>query len=321
MKNVGSELVLAGDIGGTKADLALFSVHGEKLLIESQRVFPSKKYSGLVPVLEEFLGGKRPPVDAACFGIAGAVVDGKVTTPNLPWMIDIEDVRRLLKLDAVTLLNDLEAAAYGIFTLENDEFYTLNEGAMRHAGNKALIAAGTGLGQAILFDDGRRFRPLASEAGHADFAPRSELEIELLRHLMGRFGHVSYERVVSGPGLLNIYRFLRDVRGVEEPPWLSERLAAADDPSAEISKAALKGEAEIAGAALTLFVSAYGPWRLCRRRHRAEDPRQAQGRDLLARLRRQGPLYRSFESDARARGTERTGSAARRRPLRRLPFR
>ena len=254
----GKNLILAGDIGGTKTHLALFSVRGEKLVLEIEQLFSSKQYSGLVPVLQDFLAGKQPPIDAACFGIAGAVVDGKVTTPNLPWMVDIENVRRLLEIDAVALLNDLEAAAYGIFTLENDEFFTLNEGAMRHAGNKALIAAGTGLGQAILFDDGRRFRPLATEAGHADFAPRSELEIELLRHLMGRFGHVSYERVVSGPGLLNIYRFLRDVRGLDEPPWLSQRLAAADDPSAEISKAALKGEAEIAGEALTLFVSVYG---------------------------------------------------------------
>jgi glucokinase len=251
-------LILAGDIGGTKTDLALFSVRGEKLLIEFQQVFPSKRYSGLVPVLQDFLSGKHAPIDAASFGIAGAVVDGKVTTPNLPWMVDIEDLRRVLKIDAVTVLNDLEAAAYGILTLADDEFFTLNEGTMRHAGNKAMIAAGTGLGQAILYDDGRRFRPLASEAGHADFAPRNELEIELLRHLMGRFGHVSYERVVSGPGLLNIYRFLRDIRGLEEPKWLSERLATADDVSAEISKAALKGEAEIAGQALDVFVSVYG---------------------------------------------------------------
>lgn len=252
------KLILAGDIGGTKTHLALFAARGEKLFVESQRVFPSKRYSGLAPVVEEFLAGGRCAAVAACFGIAGAVVDGKVTTPNLPWMVDIEDLRRLLKIEAITLLNDLEAAAYGIFTLESDEFCVLNEGKMRHAGNKALIAAGTGLGQAILHDDGRRFRPSASEGGHGDFAPRNELEIELLRHLMSRFGHVSYERVVSGPGLMNIYRFLRDVRGLEEPGWLSERIAAADDPSAEISKAALKGEAPICSEALAIFVSVYG---------------------------------------------------------------
>jgi glucokinase len=252
------ELVLAGDIGGTKTNLALFSVSGEKLHAESLRTFPSKRYSGLIPVLKEFLDGTNRAVEAASFGIAGAVVDGKVKTPNLPWMIDTADVRRVLKLDAVTLLNDLEAAAFGIFTLENDEFQTLNEGSMRQSGNKALIAAGTGLGQAILYDDGHHFRPLASEGGHGDFAPRNELEIELLRYLMGRFGHVSYERVVSGPGLFNIYRFLKEARGLEEPKWLTDRLAAADDASAEISKAGLAGEAEICVKTLDMFVAVYG---------------------------------------------------------------
>jgi glucokinase len=252
------DLVLAGDIGGTKTNLAVFSVHGEKLHAESLRSFPSKRFSGLIPLLKEFLSGRSDALDAACFGIAGPVVDGKVKTPNLPWIIDTVDLRRALKVEAVTLLNDLEAAAYGVFTLENDDFYTLNEGTMRHAGNKALIAAGTGLGQAILYDDGRRFRPLASEGGHADFAPRNETEIELLRYLTGRFGHVSYERVLSGPGLFNIYKFLKEVRRLEEPTWLAERLAATDDPSAVVSKAALAVEAEICVATLELFVSIYG---------------------------------------------------------------
>jgi len=251
-------LVLAGDIGGTKTNLALFSVSGEKLHVESLRTFPSKRYSGLIPVIEEFLAGNSRAVEAASFGIAGAVVDGKVKTPNLPWMIDTAEVRRALKLQAVSLLNDLEAAAYGIFTLRNDEFYTLNEGTQRHSGNKALIAAGTGLGQAILYDDGRHFQPLASEAGHADFAPRNELEIELLKYLIGRFGHVSYERVVSGPGIFNIYRFLKEVRHMKEPKSLTDRLAAADDASAEISKAGLAGEAEICVKTLDMFVSVYG---------------------------------------------------------------
>lgn len=251
-------IVLAGDIGGTKTNLALFSVHGEKLRSESQEKYSSKQYSGLIPVLQEFLANPHPAVDAACFGIAGAVVDGKVQTPNLPWMIDIEELRRALKLENITLLNDLEATAYGLFTLEDDELFTLNEGVIRQGGNKALIAAGTGLGQAILFDDGRRFHPAASEGGHGDFAPRNEIEIELLRHLIGRFGHVSYERVVSGPGLLNIYQFLKKVRHFEEPEWLNTRLAGADDQSVEISGAALAGEAAICVEALNLFVSVYG---------------------------------------------------------------
>jgi glucokinase len=252
------DLVLAGDIGGTKTHLALFSVHGDKLHAESLRTFPSKRYSGLVPVLQEFLAGDPRRADGACFGIAGPVVDGKVKTPNLPWMVDTAELRRALKLDSVTLLNDLEAGAYGIFTLDNDEFCSLNEGTMRQSGNKALIAAGTGLGQAILHDDGRHFHPLASEGGHADFAPRNDLEIDLLRYLIGRFSHVSYERVLSGPGLFNIYRFFKESRGLEEPSWLTERFAGADDPSAVVSKAALAGEAEICVKTLALFVSIYG---------------------------------------------------------------
>jgi glucokinase len=255
---VARNLVLAGDIGGTKTNLALYSVHGDKLRAESTQTFPSKSYSGLVPVLQEFLASTHHAIDAACFGIAGPVVDGKVKTPNLPWVVDTGESRQALKLDSVTLLNDLEAGAYGILTLENDEFDTLNEGTVRQSGNKALIAAGTGLGQAILYDDGRHFHPLASEGGHGDFAPRNELEIELLRHLIGRFGHVSYERVVSGPGLFNIYRFLKEVRGLEEPSWLTEQLSAADDPNVVISKAALANEAEICVEALDLFVSVYG---------------------------------------------------------------
>ena len=192
-------------------------------------IFPSKQYSGLTPILKSSRDSQLT-IEAACFGIAGPVVDGRVKTTNLPWIIDTEELRRTLKLDAVHLLNDLEAGAYGLFTLEEDEYFTLNEGKMRQAGNKALIAAGTGLGQAILFDDGHHFRPLASEGGHADFAPRDELEIELLRYLIGRFGHVSYERVLSGPGLFNIYRFLKESRGMEEPASLTEQFAAAADP-------------------------------------------------------------------------------------------
>jgi len=252
------DLVLAGDIGGTKTNLALFSIDGEKLRAEQFQSFPSKRYAGLVPVLLEFLAGSAHSIDAACFGIAGPVVDGKVKTPNLPWMIDSGELRHALKLDSLALLNDLEAAAYGIFTLEDDEFCLLNQGEMRHSGNKALIAAGTGLGEAILHDDGRLFHPLASEGGHADFAPRDEFEIELLRYLISRFGHVSYERVLSGPGLFNIYRFLKESSGFAEPPWLADRLAAENDPSAVVSKAALANEAEICVKALDLFVSIYG---------------------------------------------------------------
>jgi glucokinase len=251
-------LVLAGDIGGTKTSLALFSINGDKLRIEAEQNFLSKKYSGLSPILDEFRVRNNESIDAACFGVAGPVVDGHVKTTNLPWIIDSQALRAALKTETVYLLNDLEATAYGVFTLENEEFHALNEGTMHYTGNKALIAAGTGLGQAILYDNGRHFHALPSEGGHADFAPRNELEIELLRHLLKRFTHVSYERVLSGPGLVNIYRFLKEGRGMAEPPLLAERFAAGDDPAAVIATAALAKEAEICCAALDLFVSIYG---------------------------------------------------------------
>ena len=191
--------VLAGDIGGTKTQLALFAVEGQRLRLDAPQRFLSKQYSGLVPLLHDYLTGARPPLAAACFGIAGAVVDGKVTTPNLPWIVDAADVRRALQLEAVTLLNDLEAAAYGIFTLDDDEFALLNHGTMRHAGNKALIAAGTGLGQTMLYDDGHHFRPLASEGGHGDLLRAIE------DCLVQRFAH----REVS-MDVLNLHRGVID---------------------------------------------------------------------------------------------------------------
>jgi glucokinase len=254
----GNDLILAGDIGGTKTHLALFSYDNNNLKAEFQRTYPSQEYSGLEPVLHEFLATGKHWIGRASFGIAGPLVDGKVNPPNLRWVVDPVSVAKTLELPSVSLLNDLEAAAYGIFTLAPDEFLVLNEGVIRRPGNKVLIAAGTGLGETILFDDGKNYYPLASEGGHADFAARNELEIELLRYLIGRFGRVSYERVVSGPGLTNIYDFLKDKAGFAVPDPFAERIAAAEDPSPLISRAALGGEPEIAVQALNMFVSVYG---------------------------------------------------------------
>ncbi len=254
-----TKLILAGDIGGTKTNLALFSVQeGKKLHPEAKKSFPSKNYPGLEPVLEEFLRGFGGSIDRACFGVAGPVADGKVKTPNLPWMLDSTKLAASLKLPSVSIINDLEATAYGIFTLGREEFFDLNEGKPPRVGNRALIAAGTGLGQAIIYDDGEDFYPMASEGGHADFAPRNDLEIELLRYLIDIFGHVSYERVVSGPGLVNIYNFLKQSGRLSEPSWLTDQIASGHDAGAVISQAALAGEAEICVKALDLFASVYG---------------------------------------------------------------
>ena len=251
-------LILAGDIGGTKTHLALFSVGGEKLESQFKKIFSSKEYSGLEPVVEEFLADHRASVRRACFGIAGPVIDGRVKTPNLPWIVDAAKIARMFNLDSVDLLNDLEAAAYGVFTLEGDELLCLHPGAPRRPANRALIAAGTGLGEAIIYDDGRNYHPLASEGGHADFAPRDETEIDLLRYLIGRYGHVSYERLLSGPGLLNIYDFLKEHAGYDEPNWLKNKLSRVNDPSAVISQEGLAGKSEICVKALDMFVSIYG---------------------------------------------------------------
>ena len=252
------ELILAGDIGGTKTHLALYSHHNNNLKAELEKTFSSQEYSGLEPILQEFLASAKYPIGRASFGIAGPLVDGRVNPPNLDWIVDPLSLAQTLKLPSVSLLNDLEAAAYGVFTLAPEEFLVLNEGVSRRPGNKAVIAAGTGLGETILFDDGKNYYPLASEGGHADFAARNEMEIELLRYLIGRFGRVSYERVVSGPGLANIYDFLKEKADVPVPGPFAEKIAAAEDRSPLISRAALAGEPEIAVKALDVFVSSYG---------------------------------------------------------------
>jgi glucokinase len=254
----GNNLILAGDIGGTKTHLALFSLQGEKLQSELKKTFPSKQFPGLEPVVEEFLAGQQVSFSRACFGIAGPVLDGQVKTPNLPWVVNAAKIAQRFNLDSATLLNDLEAAAYGIFTLEPHELFTLNEGVNGRRGNKVLIAAGTGLGEATLYDDGRDHHPSASEGGHGDFAPKDETQIDLLRCLIKKFGHVSYERVVSGPGIANIYQFLRNGGRMEEPEWLKEKISATEDISAAISQEALAGSCAICVKTLDLFVSVYG---------------------------------------------------------------
>ncbi|HEU4340240.1 MAG TPA: glucokinase [Candidatus Binatia bacterium] len=251
--------ILAGDIGGTKTHLAIYTIRDGKLFAETKDIFPSRHYAGLEPVLEEFLTKRERKIDGACFGVAGPVVEGQVETPNLPWVLGAKRLAGVLNIPSVSLLNDLEAAAYGISTLEPQELVSLNEGAAAgRPANKALIAAGTGLGEALLYDDGRDYHPVASEGGHADFAPRNEIEIGLLRYLIDRFGHVSYERVVSGPGLLNIYSFLKDTGRYEEPPWLKEKIAAAEDPTVAITQTALSAQSGISVEALNIFVSVYG---------------------------------------------------------------
>ena len=251
-------MILAGDIGGTSTRIALAHVEGRTLSLDPVERYASREHPGLGEIVSDFLARHPAPVDRACFGIAGPVRSGRVETPNLPWIIEAAALSRVLRSAPVKLINDLEANAYGVFTLGPDDFEVLNAGDPAPDGNAAILSAGTGLGEAGYHGDGRELHPFASEGGHADFAARSDLEIELFRWLLPRFGgHVSYERVLSGPGLVNVYTFLRDTGRGEEPSKLSEEMRTGD-PAAAISTAALRATSPLAVAALDLFVSILG---------------------------------------------------------------
>ncbi len=250
-------MILAGDIGGTKTNLALFAPREEELQQVRQSSFRSRDFNTLEEIVQRFLGDSPQHVEAACFGIAGPVREGQVRATNLPWLVDAEQLSQTLGIGQVTLLNDLEATAHGIAVLNPQGYCELNPNAIETNGNAAVIAAGTGLGEAGMFWDGQRHRPFACEGGHADFAPRNEREMELLRFLQKEFTHVSYERVLSGPGLHSIYRFLRDTGAGTEPSGLAEQLNTADPP-AVISRFALEQKSELCVEAMDLFVSIYG---------------------------------------------------------------
>ncbi len=251
-------MILAGDIGGTHTRLAFLEGTPERLQPVQTEIFPSPQFSGLTELVRKFLEANPKPVDAACFGLPGAVVNGRVETTNLPWVVDSRKKAADLNMSSIILINDLFANAHGIPLLEESDFVVLNPGVANNTANRALISAGTGLGEAGLYADGKGgYHPFPSEGGHCDFAPRNDLEMDLLRYMLGRFEHVSYERVLSGPGLHNIYQFLRETGRGEEPAWLAEQIAQGD-PSAAISKSALEGTSAICVQALDVFVSVYG---------------------------------------------------------------
>ncbi|MFN2217122.1 MAG: glucokinase [Anaerolineae bacterium] len=255
-------MLLAGDIGGTKTVLAIYAPDGGPSP-EIQATFRSTDYPNLKAIVLDFLADEGISVDRAIFGVAGPVVEGEVHATNLPWVISEATLRQAMGLQEVTLLNDLEATAYGVPYLTTEDLYTLNE-ATPQDGATIVIAPGTGLGEAILFyqegrDGGRpAWRVIPSEGGHTDFAPTNLFEIRLLRYLMGKFGHVSYERVCSGSGIPNIYAYLRKNRFAPEKPEVAEALRKSADPTPIIVKAAMAGECELSIATLNAFVSILG---------------------------------------------------------------
>ncbi|MFL6235290.1 MAG: glucokinase [Thermoanaerobaculia bacterium] len=260
-------MILAGDVGGTKTNLGLFEREGHGLRLVRADKLHSPDFPGLPAAIHAFLsagpvgGATGGHIEAACFGIPGPVIDNRASTTNLPWVVDGAQIASDIQVRTVALINDLVATAEGIPLLGAHELAILQEGSPEPEGNRVLIAAGTGLGMSMLPRVGDRWVPVASEGGHADYPPRTEDEIDLLRYLRERFGRVSAERVVSGMGLFHIYNFLRDVRRMPETPGLREALARGEEPAKIIGEAALapgREGCELCSRALDLLVAAYG---------------------------------------------------------------
>lgn len=252
-------MILAGDVGGTKVHLALYGFEQGELTHVRDEKFPAQEYNGLDVVAKKFLAESgNPEVTAACFGVPGPVRHGRLKLTNLPWVLDCAELSQELGIQPLFLINDLEANGYGIAELHADQIHVLSEGDTSAVGNRGLVSAGTGLGQAILVWNGKMHVPMASEGGHCDFAPRNEVEIELFRYLQRQMkGRVSFERVVSGIGLKNIYSFLRDDKGMDEPAWLKERMQK-EDPNAVIGELGEDGSNELCAKTLDIFASSYG---------------------------------------------------------------
>ncbi|MBL7201581.1 MAG: glucokinase [Anaerolineae bacterium] len=253
-------MLLAADIGGTKTNLAIVDSERGPRVPWVEATYPSSRYLDLETLVGEFLSQRDLSVDRACFGVAGPVIDGRATITNLPWAMEEAQLAKALRLSEVRLLNDLECIAYAVPLLEERDLCTLNDRLPAVGGAIAVIAPGTGLGEAFLIGDGSRYRACPSEGGHADFAPSNALQLDLLRYLQDVYGHVSCERVCSGVGLPNIYAFLKASRYAEEPAWLADRLSRSADATPIIVGNALDRDqrCDLCVATLDLFVSILG---------------------------------------------------------------
>lgn len=249
-------MILAGDIGGTKTLLALYQKQDSKMLCYKKQQFASADFETFEALLAFFLDDEE--IDAVCIGVAGPVRDGVCNATNLPWILRADDIVKQTGADDVILLNDLEATAWGILNLSEESFVELSPTGSCKPGNIAVLAAGTGLGEAIIAWNGKEYHVIATEGGHTDFAPNNDEEILLLRYLMQRYpGHVSYERLISGEGLVNIYRFLT-TQGALKVNNETEKLMQKQDPAAVISQQCIDGKDELCSKALNLFCRIYG---------------------------------------------------------------
>jgi glucokinase len=252
-------MLIAGDIGGTKTDLAIFSTETGPLVPLAQAKVHSADYPSLQAIVTDFLAAKKTPVDRACFAVAGPVVAGRVKTTNLPWVIEETSLAEDLNINrqSVRLINDLEAIAYAVPILRPSDVDTINAGARVSKGAIAVIAPGTGLGESFLTWDGSRYLPHSSEGGHADFAPTDQRQIRLLEYMLKRLDHVSFEHVCSGIGIPNIYSFLRDAERVPQRLEVTRLIESASDRTAAIVAHALDAEnwSELCAATVDMFVS------------------------------------------------------------------
>jgi glucokinase len=255
-------MILAGDVGGTKVHLALYNFESGKLKSVRDHKYPASDFASLENVVKAFLSdpAEKQQIVAACFGCPGPVKDGRLKLTNLPWTLDSRELQSSLGIEHIFLINDLEANGYGIPELAPESIFILHQGDTAAIGHQGLIAAGTGLGEALLIYNHttRSHQPLPSEGGHCDFAARNDREEALLNYLRRTLnGRVSFERVVSGLGIKNIYAFLRDVEKIDEPVWLKNRLAT-EDPNAVIGECAEDGSSSICFETMKIFAAAYG---------------------------------------------------------------
>jgi glucokinase len=254
-------MILAGDVGGTKVHLALYNFDNGRLQAIRDQKFQAHEFANLDDVVNKFLdicNEKRDGIFAACFGVPGPVRNGRLKLTNLPWTLDTHDLVKSLGIKHIFLINDLEANGYGIPELAPESIFTLHAGDPDASGHAGLMAAGTGLGEALLIWDGKRHRPIPSEGGHCDFAARTQREVALLEYLHDVLnGRVSWERVVSGIGIKNIYAFLRDAEKIDEPGWLHNRMLT-EDPNAVIAECAEDGSSSLCFETMKMFSAAYG---------------------------------------------------------------
>lgn len=249
MKN---KLVLAGDLGATKMNLALYNVCDGELKEIACKQYYCNEHASMEEIVHDFIKVHNEKPHSFCSGVAGAVIDNKAELLNLGWEVDGNALKASTGIENISLINDLEANAYGLACLRDEDFAIINQGE-NHPGNAAIVAPGTGLGEAGLFWDGKFYHPFATEGGHSDFSPRTDLDFELTKYFLRTEGIPSWDRIISGQGIRIIYNFLRDEKGYEEPTWLAQEFDE-EDSSKAITSAALSNKAEICVETMQLFV-------------------------------------------------------------------